>query len=191
MERCESASPTPSTRLHRRNGSAVGRAGDDEVVRISDEVYLWADGFSVRILPGEVLLQEWFQSVQSQVGQRGRDNPALWRACLRRKEDSIFHEPGFEPFTQHFLVGGHMAEHPFVTDVVETTANVALQHPRRTVLVGHPYRLGFKRRLISEAHMRGCCLRLVSFFLPKLASNSSRSLGLIIFTLAMCGPRER
>jgi hypothetical protein len=28
-----------------------------------------------------------------------------------------------------------MAEHPFVTDVVETTANVALQHPRRTVLV--------------------------------------------------------
>ena len=114
----------------------LGRAGDDEVVRISDEVYLWADGSSVRILPGEVLLQEWFQSVQSQVGQCGRDNPALWRSSLRGEDDSIFHEPGFEPFTQHFLVGGNVSEHPFVTDVVETTANVALQHPSRTVLVG-------------------------------------------------------
>ncbi len=68
------------------------RAGDDEVIRIPDEVYPWADGFSVRILPGEALFQECFQSVQSQVGQRGRDNPALWRACLRGEEDSIFHE---------------------------------------------------------------------------------------------------
>jgi hypothetical protein len=35
---------------------------------------------------------------------------------------------------QHFLVRGNMGEQPFVTDVVETSANVALQHPRRTVL---------------------------------------------------------
>ena len=113
----------------------LGRAGDDEVVRIANEVYLWADGFSVRILPGEVLFQEWFQSVQSQVGQCGRDNSALWCACLGGKQGSIFHEARLEPFVQHFLVRGNMGEQPFVTDVVETSANVALQHPRRTVLV--------------------------------------------------------
>jgi len=37
---------------------------------------------------------------------------------------------------QHFLVCGNMGEQPFVTDVVKTSANVALQHPRRTVLAG-------------------------------------------------------
>ena len=64
---------------------------------------------SVRMLPAEVLLQEWFQSVQSQVGQRGRDNPALWRACLGGEQGSIFHEARLQPFAQHFLVRGNMA----------------------------------------------------------------------------------
>ena len=42
------------------------RAGDDEVIRISNEVYLWIDRHSVDALHGEALFQECFQSVQSQ-----------------------------------------------------------------------------------------------------------------------------
>jgi len=78
----------------------LGRAGDDEVVRISDEVYLWADGFSVHILPGEVLLQEWFQSVQSQVGQGVK--PGVKR---RWSDLSQRHRP-FQGFPLQGILGG-------------------------------------------------------------------------------------
>jgi hypothetical protein len=46
------------------------RAGDDEVIRIPDEVYLWIGRHFVDTLHEEALFQECFQSVQSQVGQR-------------------------------------------------------------------------------------------------------------------------
>ena len=111
-------------------------AGDDEVIRVSHEVHFRAVLPPIEFLRWEVLLEQSLQTVQCQVGQRRRDNPALWRACLCGEEDSIFHEPGFEPFAQHFLVGGNVAEHPFVGDVIKTSTNVALQHPRRTVLAG-------------------------------------------------------
>ena len=56
----------------------LGAAGDDEVVRIPNEVYFGAG----RPPGGELLLEQSFQSVECQVGQRGRDNPALRCACL-------------------------------------------------------------------------------------------------------------
>src|SRR6266571_624913 len=114
----------------------LGRTGDDEVVRVSNEVHFGAGLLALGRLHREGFLEPPFQSVQCQVSQRWRDNPALRGACLGGEEDSLFHEPGFEPLAQHFLVRGNLSEHPFVTDVVETTANVAFQHPRRTVLAG-------------------------------------------------------
>ncbi len=107
----------------------LGRAGDDEVIRITNEVYLGIEDASLDALHTEALFQERFQSVQCQVGQRGRDNPALWRACLGGKQGSIFHEARLEPLAQHDLVSGNMPEHPFVIDVIKTSTNVAFQHP--------------------------------------------------------------
>ena len=60
----------------------LGHAGDNEVIRISDEVDFGKDGSPFYPLRTEALLKEFFQSIQSQVGQCGRDNPALWRACF-------------------------------------------------------------------------------------------------------------
>ncbi len=84
----------------------------------------------IEYLHAEVLVEQLLQSVQCQVGQHGGNNPALWRACLCGEEDSIFHEPRFQPFLQYHFVRGNMPEHPFVGDVVKTSANVSFQHPR-------------------------------------------------------------
>ena len=119
----------------------LGRAGDDEVIRISNEVYLGMVPLPIDASSrGSVRFRSVLQSVQCQVGQRGRDNPALWRACLRGEEDSIFHEARLQPFLQHHLVRGNVPEHPFVTDVVKTSANVAFQHPRRHWSLRHSTR---------------------------------------------------
>ena len=48
----------------------LGRAGDDEVIRISDEVDFWVSGYPRNRLPMEGLAEEFFQSVQNQVRQR-------------------------------------------------------------------------------------------------------------------------
>ena len=64
----------------------LGRAGDDEVIRISNEVYLWVDCGALARFTGKRLLEQRFQSVQCQVGQRRRDNPALRCARLRGKQ---------------------------------------------------------------------------------------------------------
>jgi len=61
---------------------------------------------------------------------------ALGRACLGWKEDSLFHESGFEPLAQELLVSGNMAEHPLVFDVVKTSANAAFQNPPRSPSTG-------------------------------------------------------
>src|SRR5947207_3216451 len=103
----------------------LGHTGNDEVIRISNEVH-FGIGLPRR---GERLLEQRFQSVQCQVRQRRRDNPALRSACLGREEDSIFNEPGFEPFAEYPFVYENVAEHPLVGDVVETSANVAFQNP--------------------------------------------------------------
>ena len=63
----------------------------------------------------------------------GSHDPALRSACFRGEESSIFHIPGLQPLTQHFLVRGDMAQHPFVTDMIKTAANVAFQNPRRGI----------------------------------------------------------
>ena len=82
----------------------LGCAGDDEVIRVSNEVHFGV-GFPPR---GELPLEQQFQPVQCQVRQRRRDNPALWSACFRGEEDSVFHEPGFEPFAEHSFICGNM-----------------------------------------------------------------------------------
>src|SRR3989442_1153072 len=51
-----------------------GGAGDDEVIRISNEVDFRIDGCPRDLLPMEGLIEEIFQSVQNQVRQRGRDD---------------------------------------------------------------------------------------------------------------------
>ncbi len=73
------------------------RAGDDEVIRISYESSPWGGARCPLGSFLEVLVETLLQSVQCQVGQHG-NNPALWRACLRGEEDSIFHSPAFNHF---------------------------------------------------------------------------------------------
>src|ERR1700679_1397184 len=67
-------------------------SGDDEVIRIAYEVHLRVVGFPSCGLPIEGRLQKALQPIQCQVGQRGRDDPALWCTCLRREQRSILHE---------------------------------------------------------------------------------------------------
>lgn len=51
----------------------LGAAGDDEVVRIAHEVHFRIVPLPLEFLPREVLFESLLQSVQCQVGQRGRD----------------------------------------------------------------------------------------------------------------------
>ena len=107
-------------------------AGDDEVVRIANEIDLGRPDFAgFPLLPWEVFGQQRFQSVQRQVRQRGRDDAALRRARLRGEQGSIFDVTGFQPFLEHKLVHGDMFEHPIMADVVEAAFDVAFQHPLR------------------------------------------------------------
>ena len=105
-------------------------AGDDEVVGVSHQVYLETGPLRL----GELFPQKRLQSVQGQVRQRGGDDPALRRPCFRGEEGLIFHIPGFQPLTQHFLVRGHVAQYPVVADVIKTAANVTFQYPLRGTL---------------------------------------------------------
>jgi hypothetical protein len=57
--------------------------------------YLWPDGLLADALRGEAFAEQLFQSVQGQVSQRGRNDSALWCACLRGEENSIFHKARF------------------------------------------------------------------------------------------------
>src|SRR5271170_937048 len=89
-------------------------SGDDEVIRISYEVHLRVVLLPADLLVTEGLLEKLLQSVECQVRQRGRDDPALWRTCLRCEQLAIFHEARLQPFTQYLFVCGDVVEHPSV-----------------------------------------------------------------------------
>ena len=101
--------------------------GDNEIVGVSHQVYLETGPLRF----GELFPQKRLQSVQGQVRQGWGNYPALRSARFRGEEGSIFHIPGFQPLTQHFLVRGHMAQHPLMTDVIKTATNVTFQYPLR------------------------------------------------------------
>jgi len=82
----------------------LGAAGNDEVIRVSYEAHFRIAPLPLDHSPAEFLLQQPFQSIQCQVGQRGRDYPALWRSRLSGEEGSILDEASFQPFTQHFFI---------------------------------------------------------------------------------------
>jgi hypothetical protein len=92
----------------------LSRAGDDEVIRVTNEVDLEP------VLPGSVAppakgdFQELLQSVQRHVRQRWRDDAALRRACLGGEPGSVLDVAGFQPFPQHLRVGGNLIQHPLV-----------------------------------------------------------------------------
>ena len=109
----------------------LGRAGDDEVIRIPNEVDFGIDGSPRDRLPVEGLVEEFFQSIQNQVRQRGRDDAALRRARLGGEQGSIFDVASTQPFLKHRRIRGDVLEHPVVTDVIEATLDVAFQHPLR------------------------------------------------------------
>jgi hypothetical protein len=102
-------------------------------IRVTNEVDLEP------VLPGSVPppakgdFQELLQSVQGHIRQRRRDDAALWRACLRGEQGSIFNVAGFQPAPQNFRVRGNLIQHPLVTEIIEAAANIAFQNPRRVV----------------------------------------------------------
>src|SRR2546430_14234350 len=98
-----------------------GRTGDDEVIRISNEVDFGIDGRPRNLLPMEGLVEEIFQSVQNQVRQRGRDDAALRRARFGGEQGSIFDVASAQPFLKHRRIHWDVLEHPVVTDVIEAT----------------------------------------------------------------------
>src|SRR2546430_8932012 len=105
-----------------------GRTGDDEVIRISNEVDFGIDGRPRNLLPMEGMVEEIFQSVQNQVRQRGRDDAALRRARFGGEQGSIFDVASAQPFLKHRRIRWDVLEHPVVTDVIEATFDRSEEH---------------------------------------------------------------
>ena len=68
------------------------------------------------------------------MGEPLANNPSLRRARLGVEQTPIFDLPSFQPLSQHFFIHRDVLEHPLVTDVIETAANIAFPHPRRARL---------------------------------------------------------
>jgi len=117
----------------------LGRAGDDEVVRIPNKVDFGIDGFPRDRLRTEGLVEEFFQSIQNQVRQRGRDDAALRRARLGGEQGSIFDVTSAQPFLKHHRIREDMLAHPVVADVIKAAFDVAFQHPRRRTTLGQRF----------------------------------------------------
>src|SRR6266851_5654489 len=112
----------------------LGRAGYDEVIRVSNEIDLEPVLLVSVTSPTEGDFQELLQSVQGHVCQRWRDNSALRRTRLRWEQGAILDVACFQPSPQHLRVRGNLVKHPLVAEKIKTTANVAFENPRRVVL---------------------------------------------------------
>src|SRR5260221_3152167 len=94
----------------------ISPAGDDEVIRITDEIdtrFLTSKGletFSCWVF----FLQESFKSVQRAVSQRRGDNSTLGGPIHRFVKGVFFHIPGFQPLLENDSVHQDMSQEPFV-----------------------------------------------------------------------------
>ena len=96
---------------------------DHEVVGVSDHGRLLA----VRV---EARSDLGLQPVQGDVGEKGRDDPALWGARCRGAPPAVAYDAGLEPLPDQPLVrrdGPQLANEVVVVDVVEATADVRVQ----------------------------------------------------------------
>ena len=73
--------------------------------------------------------QVGFQPVQTHIRQGWRDDSALRRSFIGRRQAALVDHSGFQPLAQDRLVHGNVTHQPFVIDVIETTLNIRLQHP--------------------------------------------------------------
>jgi hypothetical protein len=71
--------------------------GDDEIIRVTDEINTgrFTSKGEERSTGRELLLQEPLQSIQRTVGERWRNNSALWRPFRSFVEDVLIQVPGF------------------------------------------------------------------------------------------------
>ena len=105
------------------------RGGDNEVIRVTDEVDFVATGFD-RGADG------LFHSVEGEVGQHGRGDAALRSAGGGGEKPLVLHEPGFEPLSEDSPIHDHVIEQPLMADLVEAAFDVAFEDPLRRVVSG-------------------------------------------------------
>lgn len=55
----------------------------------------------------------------------------MWRSCIGGEQRSSLDVTGAQPFAQHSPVHGNVPKHPFMRDVIKTSANVSFEYPRR------------------------------------------------------------
>src|SRR6266498_1968008 len=103
----------------------LGAAGNDEVIRVSDEIDLRDETNSINLLPNEALFQESLQSVQGHVRQSRRSDSALRRPRFGGKPSSFFHVASLQPLPKHLFIHRDILEHPVRTDLIETAFDVA------------------------------------------------------------------
>ena len=97
------------------------RTRHDEVVRIADEVDSLGSGV--------VFLDKTLHSIQSNVRESRRDDPALRSPALRIEQFLLVIVACFEELPQDVLVHAHVVEKPFMGDVVETAFYVPFEDP--------------------------------------------------------------
>ncbi len=105
-------------------------AGYDEVVRVAHQIDLVSiDRFCA--FPAEAGAQQQLQSVESEVRQRGGNDPSLRRSRFRSAEPAEVDDSGLQPFSQHDPVHGDVGQQPVVIQMVEAPFDVRVQYPLR------------------------------------------------------------
>jgi hypothetical protein len=114
----------------------LGFSGNDEVIRIADLPIDWGilpsglsrcfPTFNLDLFSLFELVEELFQSIQGNVGEKGRNDTALGRTTCRWLEDSKFNVTCFQPLFNQ-LSTGHIAnglQQIIVADVVKCPLDV-------------------------------------------------------------------
>src|SRR5262245_34594164 len=88
-------------RLHFIAEKFLRRAGNNEVIRIADQV----DLVPAMLRPGgaEALVQQSFQPIQGPICQRGGENPAMRGPFRGGEEDGLIQETASEALSQNAL----------------------------------------------------------------------------------------
>src|ERR1700730_6691614 len=104
------------------------RTGHHKIIRITDDVDL---GLPARTVRTGTRTHRLFQAIKRHVRNYGRDDSSLRRARPRLEQGSLIDVAGRQPLAQDRFIHRYVLQEPGVTEVVETTSDVTLQHPLR------------------------------------------------------------
>ena len=105
---------------------------DDEVIRITYQVYLFVLALQCSIARVWILLSQCpFQAIQRHIGKDGRKDTALRRTIFRRIEDRLVHVSCFQPGAEDGFIHRDMVQQPCVADLVKAGLHVSFKYPLR------------------------------------------------------------